>query len=218
MARGVLILLVGDENRIRKDYESMDKSYLFACLMGVSTDTYDILGEITGYDPEYKPITLEHLQNVCNQFLGKRKQEYPPYSSVRVRGKLLFEWAKEGRLDEVEIPSKEIEVYSIEALDNISEISMSNFYEFVEKRIHLLKSGDFRQEMVLEGWRKLKEQHPDRKFVYFNIRTHCSQGTYIRTICQQIGEVLGTKTVTIDLLRESVGDYLLSDAISVFDE
>jgi len=44
MAHGVLVLLVGEENKKREKYEKFVKEYLFQCIFGVATDTYDILG------------------------------------------------------------------------------------------------------------------------------------------------------------------------------
>lgn len=38
-------------------------------------------------------------------------QTYPPYSSCRINGKHLFQWAKEGKLDQITIPSIEIEIF-----------------------------------------------------------------------------------------------------------
>lgn len=217
MARGVLILLVGEENRIRKKYEHLDKTYSFICLLGISTDTYDILGEITGFDPSNKDVTHEELQELCNSFLGKRMQKYPPYSSVRVNGKLIFEWAREGKLDEIEIPSKEVEIYDIKVKDNVNKISMSALYDYVERRIILLTSGDFRQEKILQGWKKLRDENPDREFIYFGLKAHVSQGTYVRNIVNDIGNLLGTYSLTLDILRESVGDFQLKDSIYIED-
>ena len=47
MADGLLVVLVGDECKNRTKYELLDKTYNFTMLLGLSTDTYDILGRIT---------------------------------------------------------------------------------------------------------------------------------------------------------------------------
>ena len=44
MARGLLVCLVGDENRNQKTHELKTKDYQFDVLFGVETDTYDLLG------------------------------------------------------------------------------------------------------------------------------------------------------------------------------
>jgi tRNA U55 pseudouridine synthase TruB len=115
MAHGVLILLVGNENKMRDKYEKLDKEYKFQCILGVGTDTYDILGiQINEREPIFfiftQNITLinitllgqidrstvnfsplnelsPRLQTLVSQFVGSFEQSYPPFSSVRVKGK-----------------------------------------------------------------------------------------------------------------------------------
>lgn len=122
MARGVLVLLVDDENKNRTQYEFFDKEYTFKCIFGLSTDTYDVLGliqekagELSICSSSLSPEQFQQeLQNhFTTHFLGKHFQLYPPYSSVRVKGKPLFQWAKEGKLDQVTIPGKNVEIHSI---------------------------------------------------------------------------------------------------------
>ena len=45
------------------------------------------------------------------------------------------------------------------------------------------------------------------------MRVRCSKGTYIRTLCQDIGEKLGTGGAMESLLRTRVGDFTLDRAI-----
>ena len=46
MAEGVMIILVGDENKKREKYLDLNKKYEVGILFGVSTDTHDVLGLI----------------------------------------------------------------------------------------------------------------------------------------------------------------------------
>ena len=52
MAEGLLLLLIGDENKRRKVYEDMNKTYEFSMLLGAATDTYDLMGKITSTEFE----------------------------------------------------------------------------------------------------------------------------------------------------------------------
>ena len=47
------------------------------------------------------------------------------------------------------------------------------------------------------------------------MRVHCSKGTYIRTLCQDIGEKLGCGGCMESLLRTRVGEFALADAIKL---
>lgn len=46
-------------------------------------------------------------------------------------------------------------------------------------------------------------------------RVQCSKGTYIRTLCQDIGEKLGCGACMESLIRIQVGQFLLSDALTL---
>jgi len=50
MAEGLLLVLEGEENKDRKRFENLDKTYEFSILFGVTTDTYDLLGKITRFE------------------------------------------------------------------------------------------------------------------------------------------------------------------------
>lgn len=49
----------------------------------------------------------------------------------------------------------------------------------------------------------------------FKIRVHCSKGTYIRTLCTDIGEKLGCGAHMGTLLRTQVGHYELKDSLKL---
>lgn len=80
------------------------------------------------------------VSELIPKYIGKRCQPYPPYSSVknklqisllvqaRVKGKPLFQWAREGKLNEVEIPTVEVDIKEIETLQSyeltVDEVSL----------------------------------------------------------------------------------------------
>ena len=57
MAEGVLLLLVGDANARRREYEHLQKEYEVTVLVGVSTDTGDLMGKVTNINPFRPPST-----------------------------------------------------------------------------------------------------------------------------------------------------------------
>src|SRR5688572_10305491 len=97
MAEGLMIYLdTIEEKQKRKDYEKLSKVYEFDVLLGIQTDSYDILGI-----PK-----LSHSGTQLPIKLGEQIQKYPPYSYSRIAGKPLFWWARNNKLNEIEIPSK----------------------------------------------------------------------------------------------------------------
>ena len=53
----------------------------------------------------------------------------------------------------------------------------------------------------------LKAEHPE-----YEIRVVCSKGTYIRTLCHDIGQALSCGAVMTSLVRSRVGEFRLKDA------
>ena len=110
MATGLLLVLAGEETKNKEKYLNLPKQYEFEILFGVATDTYDILGKITTAPPRQRLGGKKELENEIKNNLkyltGKFMQKYPPYSSKTVKGKPLFQYAREDI--DVEIPKREV--------------------------------------------------------------------------------------------------------------
>jgi tRNA pseudouridine55 synthase len=48
-----------------------------------------------------------------------------------------------------------------------------------------------------------------------DFRVHCSKGTYIRTLCADVGRALGCGAHMLELRRESSGGFQVADAVSM---
>lgn len=112
-ATGVLPILVGKATKISKYLIEHDKSYEAIIKLGEKSSTGDIEGDIV----EKKEIKLdkytsEDIQNILNMFLGKTKQIPPMYSAIKVNGKKLYEYAREGK--EIELKERDIEIFNIQ--------------------------------------------------------------------------------------------------------
>lgn len=112
LATGVLALAIGDGLKLVDMMVSDIKEYEAEVKMGVLTDTLDITGEVLKISEIIS--SKDKIIEVLNSFLGRSIQEVPLYSSVKVNGKRLYEYARSGK--EVELPKREIEVFKIEFL------------------------------------------------------------------------------------------------------
>lgn len=90
------------------------KVYRATLSLGKSTDTYDASGKILE-EKEVGQISQAQVIDVLNSFLGKSKQKPPIYSAIKVNGKKLYEYARNG--EEVEIKERDIEIMMIELID-----------------------------------------------------------------------------------------------------
>ena len=110
-ATGVLPILIGTATKASKYLIEHNKTYIATLKLGIKTNTGDCEGQVIKTDENYKSLNIEEIENVLNTFLGKQMQTPPIYSSIKIDGKKLYEYARENK--EVKIPSREIEVYSI---------------------------------------------------------------------------------------------------------
>lgn len=118
-AEGVLPICIGKSTRLI-EYLEDDKAYLGTFCFGKSTDSYDIEGNVV---EEFSTKVTEHeIVNALKQFEGEIEQLPPIYSAIKVDGKKLYEYAREGK--SVEIKSRKVVIEKIE-LRSFNEESQS---------------------------------------------------------------------------------------------
>lgn len=114
-ATGVLPILVGKATKISKYLIEHDKTYIATIKLGEKTDTGDNEGQVIEEKLVPTDLKKEDINNVLQIFLGKQKQVPPMYSAIKINGKKLYEYAREGK--EVKLEAREIEIYKIQLLE-----------------------------------------------------------------------------------------------------
>lgn len=110
LATGVLPVLLGNSTKLSKYLVEHDKIYVAKIRLGEKTETGDSEGKIIE-EKNVPELSVSKVENVLNSFLGKQMQLPPMYSAIKVNGKKLYEYARNGQT--ADIPEREIEVYSI---------------------------------------------------------------------------------------------------------
>lgn len=211
MAEGVLIVLTHDDVLRKEEFLALDKEYIFEAILGIETDTYDILGKIT----RSKRCVMGEGEKVrILKFMkakkGKIKQKYPPYSSKTLKGKQLWQISREGKISEDELPEREVEIYESRLFET-KEIAVEELEPRVIGDILKLK-GDFRQEEIIKGWKELFSMNRHRiPAIRAGIR--CSSGTYIRSLVYEMGKALGCGATALRIARTKVGDFEIRDSV-----
>lgn len=166
MATGVLPVCFGKATRIIEYYDDDFKTYEAEMKLGMVTDTLDITGTVL----ETKPVDVseEDVIQAIDSFRGWITQIPPKYSALKVNGKPLYKYAREGVA--VEIKSRKIYVADIQPVE-----------------------VNLRENRIL-------------------FRVTCSKGTYIRTICDDIGEKLGCGGTMTALQRTQSGCFRVEEA------
>lgn len=94
-ATGVMILLIGREyTRLSDTLLLQDKEYAAEVHLGVSTDTYDCDGKVVARSK--KVPTLLQIESALEHFQGEIEQIPPMYSAKKIKGKKLYELARQG--------------------------------------------------------------------------------------------------------------------------
>ena len=164
-ATGVLPVCLGKATKLCDLLTDKDKIYEAVMLLGKTTDTQDITGEILE-ERSTESLTEEKVREEIESFIGDYDQIPPMYSALKVNGKKLYELAREGKV--------------------------------VERKARPVKILDIRIiEMDLPRVR---------------MEVSCSKGTYIRTLCHDIGEKLGCGGCMESLIRTRVSAFQIKDA------
>lgn len=169
MACGVLPIYIGKATRLMEYTDLDDKTYRCTARFGLITDTLDIWGE-TLEERSTENLTEEAVREALCSFRGEIEQIPPRYSAVRVNGRKLYQYAREGI--EVEAQPRKVTVKKLE-----------------------IESVDL-----------------DKREVSFEVT--CSKGTYIRTICSDLGEILGCGAVMSALTRVASGIFRIEDGVN----
>jgi len=113
-ATGVLPLAIGPSTRLIQFLDEGVKIYDATISLGRSTDTGDLMGDENGTSP-VPQLEAPSVQRLLDGFCGEQMQTPPAYSAVKVDGKPLYKYAREGK--SVQVAAKKIRIDSVQLLD-----------------------------------------------------------------------------------------------------
>lgn len=164
-ATGALPVCLGKATKLCDLLTDKNKTYEAVLLLGKTTDTQDITGEVLE-EKSTEALTEEKVREAIEGFIGDYEQIPPMYSALKVNGKKLYELAREGKV--IERKARPVKILDIQILE-----------------IDLPK---------------------------VRMEVSCSKGTYIRTLCHDIGEKLGCGGCMESLIRTRVSTFRIEDA------
>jgi tRNA pseudouridine(55) synthase len=202
MAEGLVILLTGEKCKEKDSFNSLEKTYEFKVLFGISTDTFDMLGLIDSLDINHP--SKEEISQSLETIKNLKEFTYPAYSSKPVGGIPLFSHAKAGTLPVV-LPIIKGEIKEL-FLKEVQEVSLD---KAISDSISIIKKvdGDFRQDEIIKSWNNLLENKSHEVCVIATLETTVTSGVYVRTIATLIGQYLGVPALAYSIKRVRVGQY-----------
>lgn len=120
-AEGVLMVLLGNSCKILPFIKNDIKEYVAKMTFGYTSDTLDIWGNLEEFEVESYP-TVDEVKEVMTTFMGKQLQIPPMVSAIKVNGKKLYEYAREGI--EIERKAREIEIFELDLLSYDKDIEL----------------------------------------------------------------------------------------------
>lgn len=173
---GVLPIAIGQATKLIELMHTKPKSYIGQGMFGKATDSYDLDGKTLATKEILAPFSSSQIENGMLKLTGKIEQVPPIYSAVRVNGKRLYEYAREGI--SVERPKRKVEIYDY-------SLTSDPIYD-------------------AEG-----------KTEKFDFAIHCSKGTYVRSLVNDLGVILGAPAVMTSLTRTASSGYDMSQAVTL---
>ncbi len=178
LATGLLVIGIGPATKRLGEIQADKKTYEGTMFFGAETPSYDAETEPTKhYD---KPFPLRSVLHKTARAMEGSYEQYPPlYSAVKVQGKKLYEYAREGQ-EEVKIKPRKVHIYRFELtrisppyIDFVTEVSKGTYirslvHDFGKKldngayltALRRTASGNFTvdQAVSLEEWLKFNEK------------------------------------------------------------
>ncbi len=171
LATGVLPLCFGAATKFSQQHLDADKTYETTLRLGQKTTTADAEGDVI--QERDVTCTQERVSEVLSLFTGPISQVPPMHSALKVDGKPLYEYARQGVTLERDV--RHIVIHTLSATNM-----------------------------------KLTGDAPT-----LTLRVHCSKGTYIRTLGEDIGEALGCGAHLSALRRVNTGPFEAAECITL---
>lgn len=178
MAEGNIHILWSGDAEEKNSITLQDKEYQIDVLLGVKTDTDDILGLINSVDVESGFDTKDFDIKVLEKFIGPFRYDYPKYSSPHIKKVLKGEV--------VELKKQDGEIYNIDflGLENISAGDLEN--KIFTKLNQCQMEGDFRLDEIKIVWKNFFHKNKN-DFKVLSLNVKCKRGTYMRVLSRELG-------------------------------
>lgn len=176
------------------------------------------IGHTGTLDPDAEgvlPVCLGKATKVCGLLTDKDKE----YEAVLLLGKETDTQDITGQI----LAESDVHVTERQIMDTVS--SFEGEYDQIPPMYSALKvNGQKLCDLARKG---VTVERKARRVTIYSItvlaidlprvrmRVHCSKGTYIRTLCQDIGQKLGCYGCMESLLRTRVADFALADAVTL---
>lgn len=197
MARGKLIILTGDDVKHAIEYDKKDKTYEFEIVLGIQTDTDDILGMVTSTNPPQSDDIIDAFTNYESPY----NQKYHDFSSFvprdRFEGRRHPLWWWTTRTDKKFNCTKPVTIYERKLL-NTGTITGLELKNNILTDLSTFKDRDnlFRRNEIVEQWTSFSFRETYQTLAF---SVTVSSGFYIR---QFVKDLFTSSILVTDINRK----------------
>lgn len=238
LASGVLVIGIGTGTKKLSEYLSGTvKEYESEALFGTSTTSGDVEGEILSQN-SVKQLDLNELKTVEEKFKGSLKQTPPIFAALKMDGKPLYEYAREGKPLPRAIEPRQVTIYDLKIFPD--SLSRNHNYpllrpttgqtkEVVERLNNGLLNDPLyysKEYCTKHGWEKetvevqpkelskdeseqIESQGDDYRAPLLHFKAQVSSGTYIRSLVNDIGKSMQSSSYMVKLIRLAQKEWSL---------
>lgn len=235
LASGVMVIGVGTGTReLTKYLTNCTKVYEAVAMFGASTTTYDSMGQVLEHGPT-DHLAIDQIQEAINtKFSGEILQLPPIYSALKMDGKPLYEYARNGIPLPKQIEHRRVTIHSFTIMDNDLNWNQTEYKlpeteaDAEEKQFifsqnqEVLKQLDTEDLSKLSGISQTNDSHSvtakDKKYPTLTFRFSVSSGTYIRSLIHDLAKSVGTTAHMTKLVRIQQGPFHLGKNVFDLDE
>jgi len=171
-AIGVIVIAINDATKIIQ-FLNKQKKYIAEIQIGISTDTYDISGQIIKQEKYTKTEInkiIKSIESYLSNFIGKIEQSPPPFSAKKIQGKRAYKLARE----------------------NLTNINLKKHTVYIQNL-------------------SIINQYKDK----LTIQVECSEGTYIRSLVNDISNLINIPLTLSFLVRINSNNFDISNSYTI---
>ncbi|GJE90731.1 pseudouridine synthase [Phanerochaete sordida] len=211
LADGVLVVGVGKGTKKLQEFLDCVKEYRTTALLGCETDSFDSEGAVVRVAP-WKHVTREKVEEAMPQFRGEIQQKPPIFSALKMDGRRLYDYAREGIPLPRPIEARPVTVHS---LDILEWKGSDHSYKYPEKKFTaeqkdaLQKALHGIEDQVIVADEPEAAAEDDTPATAFVLQMRVSGGTYVRSIVHDLGHAVGSAAHVVTLTRSRQGRFAL---------
>ncbi|KAJ7446835.1 pseudouridylate synthase 4 [Mycena galericulata] len=209
LADGVLVVGVGKATKKLSQFLDCSKEYRTTCLLGCETDSYDSDGSRVRLAP-WRHVTREQVESALAKFRGEIQQTPPIFSALKMDGRPLYEYARQGIPLPRPIESRKVTVHSLELVE------WKDAHDFRWPEQTFSDEAKQAMETALRGAGETavledvaETPAADEVPTAFVLQMRVSSGTYVRSIVHDLAHELGSAGHVVTLSRTRQGRFAL---------